>query len=50
VLTLDIDSILPFTEFLVESNWPIISILATHLLTYRELGYEDVVRLIQQSV
>ena len=42
---LDIDSILPFTTLMVESNWPTIQFLATQLLVYNELDYDDVVKL-----
>jgi hypothetical protein len=46
---LDIDAVLPFTTWLVDSNWPSIQLLANHLLIFRELDYEAVIKLIQTS-
>lgn len=43
----DLESLVPFTRLLVESNWPLISQLATQLLIANELSYDEVVSLIR---
>jgi hypothetical protein len=43
---LDLESITPFTRLLLEHNWPVVSLVACHLLDRRELTYAEVLRLL----
>jgi hypothetical protein len=44
---LDINSVLPFTEMLVDHEWSNIQLIASYLLARRELSYDEVLRLVQ---
>ena len=44
---LDIESIVPFTRLMVESDWPLITALSTQLLIANALSYDEVVGLIR---
>jgi hypothetical protein len=45
---LDIHSVLPFTEMLVDHEWSNIQLIAGYLLARRELSYEQVLQLVQR--
>jgi hypothetical protein len=44
---LDINSVLPFTEMLVNDQWSNVQLIASYLLARRELSYDDVLALVQ---
>jgi hypothetical protein len=44
---LDVHSILPFTRTMIESDWPTIQLIASHLLDRKDLTYNDVLYLMQ---
>jgi hypothetical protein len=47
---LTINSIVPFTRLMIEHEFQAIELLASHLLAYNELSYEQVVELVQRAV
>jgi hypothetical protein len=45
---LDIHSVLPFTEMLIDHEWSNIQLIASYLLARRELSYEQVLQLVKR--
>jgi hypothetical protein len=46
---LGIESVLPFTHLMIDHSWPCIQLLSSHLIDRRELGYDEVLELIQAA-
>jgi hypothetical protein len=45
---LDIHSVLPFTEMLIDHEWLNVQLIAGYLLAHRELSYGEVLQLVQR--
>jgi hypothetical protein len=46
---LDIGSILPFTQMMLDYEWPTVQLIAAHLVDRKQLSYDEVVELLQAA-